>query len=140
HNGCDSFGTPENPSLATEPPITYHHLDPDIGTPPGISGNSVTGGIFYTGNLYPAGYQNRLFWGDFGQGWIRFAPFDDSNVLLDHQLFATDAEGPVDFAADPRTGDLFYIAINSNTVYHIRYTAPVGGNQFPVAQAAGGPL
>ena len=140
HNGCGSWGTPDNPAFPTAPPIDYHHLDPDIGTPPGITGNSATGGIFYTGTLYPSEYQGRLFFADFAQNWIRVGTFDANDALLDHQMFATDAEGPVDFAADPRTGDLYYIAINSNHVYHIRSTAPVGGNQAPVALAAGSPV
>jgi glucose/arabinose dehydrogenase len=138
--GCGTWGSSDNPAAPTPPTLDYHHYDADAGMPPGYIGNAIMGGLFYTGALYPAEYRDRLFFGDYGAGWIRVANFDTSGVLVELQEFATDAGGPVDFAADPRTGDLFYIAINEARVYHVRYTGASGGNQPPQAHASGGPL
>jgi glucose/arabinose dehydrogenase/PKD repeat protein len=140
HDGWGSWGGNNNPAYPTAPNLTYHHSEIDLGNPPGYAGYCLIGGIFYTGSLYPPQYRNRYFYADYGNGWIRAAGFDDSDRIVDLQLFASDAEGPVDFAADPVTGDLFYIGVNTRHVYHLRYTGPVAGNLPPLAHAAGTPL
>jgi len=140
HDGCGSWGTPTNPQYPTEPEIWYQHLFPELGHPPGIAGNCAMGGIFYTGSLYPSDYHNRMFFADFGAGWMRVATFDSLDHLVEQHEFATGADGPVDFAADPRTGDIFFISINVNRVSHLRYTGSVGGNRPPEAHATGTPL
>ncbi|HEY6865625.1 MAG TPA: PQQ-dependent sugar dehydrogenase, partial [Candidatus Eisenbacteria bacterium] len=140
HTGCGSWGGPDNPAPPSSPVLAYSHTDPALGSPPGFIGNAIMGGLFYEGSIYPPEYHDRYFFADYGAQWIRVATFDAANALVDVQPFATDAEGPVDFAADPVTGDLFYVAINTSHVYRLRYSGPIAGDRPPVAHATGSPL
>src|SRR5262249_19638564 len=80
HHGCDTWGTPGNPSYPTAPVVTYHHSQPALGTPPGFTGYCVIGGLFYTGALYPSEYRNRYVIADYGGSWIRFMTFDENDA------------------------------------------------------------
>ncbi len=140
HGGCDSIGTAWNPADVTAPTAAWNHYDPALSTPPGFRGNSATGGAFYTGSFYPAAFHNRYFFGDFGQSWIKILVADSTDNLIDVQPFAEEADGPVDFVADPVSGDLFYVAIFSFKVRRIRWLGGVSGNTPPVANANGSPL
>jgi len=133
HNGCGSFGTPSNPSQPTAPLSQWHHGNGTLSVPPGITGNTSTGGVFYTATTYPGPYRNQYFYGDYGQNWIRVAVVDANDNLIEVLNFATAAEGPVDFATNPVTGDVYYVSINSGEVRRIRYNGPVGGNSPPIA-------
>ncbi len=140
HAGWGSWGTAETPVLPSEPLLTYHHSEPDLGTPPGYVGYCLIGGLFYTGSLYPPQYRNRYFYADYGNNWIRAAGFDSTDHLVDLQPFATDTQGPVDFETDPVTGDLYYIAITTRQIMHLRYTGPIQGNSPPIVHATGAPI
>jgi len=48
HSGCSSLGTPENPSLPSEPLLAWHHADSTRSSPYGLRGNCTAGGVFYT--------------------------------------------------------------------------------------------
>ena len=126
HNGCGSFGTADNPAQPTLPSMSWHHSNPDLGSPAGYSGNASVGGAFYTGSQYPAAYHGRYFYADYGQNWIR--------RHVRRQRPARVAAGLRDEPrstrrrrTDPITGDLFYVSITAGEVRRIRYTA-VGGN------------
>src|SRR5262245_27798813 len=138
HNGCGSVGTSDNPVSPTLPPMDWHHSNPALGTPGGFAGNCSVGGVFYVSSLYPSTYQGRYFYGDYGQNWIRTATFSSSDGYQSTSGFAANADGPVDFATNPITGDVFYVAILANEVRRIRYTA-AAGNGAPVAMASANP-
>ena len=141
HLGCDSLGiVPDDPAPATLPPAYWHHRLDYVGNPTGFIGNASIGGVFYTDTLYPPQYRGKYFHGDYGQSWIRVATMSGSNQLLSFDGFATDMDGPVDFAIEPGTGNLLYVAITANQVRRIRYTGPVGGDTPPVAIGNASPL
>ena len=132
HNGCGSNGTADNPAMQSSPLMTWHHLDAALGSPAGFAGNCVIGGMFYTATKYPAVYRGGYFFADFGTNWIRCATLNASNQVVSVSDFATGLTGPVDFAPDPVTGDLVYVAIMTGEVRRIRFTG-INGNAPPVA-------
>jgi len=132
--------TAENPALPTPPARVYPHPRPGGGDLPGSVGNAIMGGAFYTGRAYPPQYHNRLFYADYGSEWIRTAVVDSLDEIVADSVFALDVGGAVDFASDPRNGDLYYIELYSNRVIRLRYTGNAGLDQFPIARASGSPL
>ncbi len=139
HHGCGTIGTPANPATATGPLSQWHHSNASLSIPSGITGITSTGGVFYTATSYPLPYRNQYFYADYGQNWIRVAVVDVNDNLTQVLDFATAADGPVDFAAHPVTGDVHYVAINASQVRRIRYTGPSGGNNPPVAAVSATP-
>jgi glucose/arabinose dehydrogenase/PKD repeat protein len=139
HNGCSSMGTSDNPSQRSAPAFYYNHNDSTLSSPTGLLGNGLTGGIFYNGPYYPTQYRGAYFFADFGQGWLKVATVDAN----DHVTSVADMEpwlaGPVDFATDPTTGDIYYVSIYDQVVRHLRWTGPVNGDLPPVAVASGTP-
>ena len=121
HGGCDSLGTTWDPAQPSAPLVAWSHDDPDASTPPGSKGITSIGGVFYTGTRYPNLYRGHYFFADWGSSWIKVALTDDQDQLTDVIPFATDADGPVDFAVGPVSGDLYYVAINAFDVRRIRY-------------------
>jgi glucose/arabinose dehydrogenase/PKD repeat protein len=138
--GCATIGTPTNPAEHTPPLMSWHHSDSLLSDPPGAAlfGNCSLIGQFYNGTDYPTAYQGALFFCDFGMNWMKIAKFDAVDQLVSISDFATNLQGPVDFAAHPVTKDLHYVSIVTGTVRRIRYTGPVTDD--PVAVATGTPL
>ena len=98
-----------------------------------FSGNSSTGGAWYTNTSFPPQFRNTYFHADFVGKWIRSFVFTASNRPASVQTFADDAEGGVvALAIEPATGHLYYIAW-TDKLLRVRYTAVV--NQPPVAVA-----
>lgn len=138
--GCNTFGTPANPSLPTWPVARWDHGNPDASVPPGAIGRTSIGGAFYTGNQYPAAFRGRYFHGEFTFGWIKVATMDATDHVVNLATFADFAGGPVDIESDPVSGDIFYVSIYGNEVRRIRYTGSAGGNTPPVAAASANPV
>lgn len=138
HHGCGTLGTPENPVLPTDPDATWHHADSTQSQPPNARGNAAVGGVFYTGTIYPMLYRGAYFYADYGKNWIQVARVDSTDHFTAHNIFALDAEAPVDLATDPVTGDLYYVSITTGEVRRVRYDA-AGGNSPPLALANGTP-
>lgn len=138
NHGCDSFGTPANPSPHTPPVITTHHLSGLLSNPLGTLGNSIIGGAFYTADRYPNAYWGGFFFSDYGQAWVQVARFDANDELISVTPFATQSEGAVDWVAHPITGDLHYVALLSGEVRRLRYVGPQP-NRPPVAVAGATP-
>ena len=85
------------------------------------TGTTIIGGVFVTGNAYPASLQGKYVFGDNGANWIRYLEFDGNDNLVGAlQNLATAAEGPVAFrlSAD---GYVYYAAIGSGRIYRINY-------------------
>ncbi len=140
HNGCGSMGTPSNPSFQSAPLATWNHTTDALSVPPGFHGNTSIGGAFYTSNQYPAQYRGQYFFGDYGQSWVKCAVVDGNDNLIQILNFGTAMDGPVDFALEPGTGNILYVAINVGQVRRIRWTGAVGGNTQPIASISASPL
>ena len=109
-----------NPASAnpTFPAFVYGHT---VGTVP-FSGNSITGGPVYRNGNFPASYEGRLFFGDYGDQWIRSAKIDPGGTLSDVQLFMADAGSVVDIVQAPN-GCLAWVDIVAGSVHETCYTA-----------------
>ncbi|NOT34809.1 MAG: PKD domain-containing protein [Candidatus Eisenbacteria bacterium] len=136
--GCATIGTPANPSSHTPPTLWWSHANGSISNPVNVTGNASVSGIFYTGTRYPAQYQGAMFYFDYGQSWCRVATVNASHQITGTSAFATNLEGPVDFALEPVTGDILYISIAPDEIRRIRFIG-LTGNEPPVAAAAATP-
>jgi fibronectin type 3 domain-containing protein/PKD repeat protein/3-deoxy-D-manno-octulosonate 8-phosphate phosphatase KdsC-like HAD superfamily phosphatase len=99
---------------------------------PTFSGSSSQGGVWYTGEDYPATYKNTYFHGDYSGQWIRNFVFDANNKLTEVRDFIGSGGGIVDMATNPVTGGLYY---NSWTAFVRKVTYSPTGNVPPVARA-----
>lgn len=97
------------------PAYTYRHQN----------GASVTGGVFYTGEVYPPDYRDSYFFGDYAQDFIRTARVDDAGTVGNVEGFAPAgvAGGPVDFLQGP-DDRIWYLSIYDGSIRVINYTAP----------------
>ncbi|GAB2519980.1 hypothetical protein GCM10027085_07310 [Spirosoma aerophilum] len=107
-----------------------------VGAPAGIpfSGDCAIGGAYYTGNQFPAMYQNTLFFADYVDGWIKNIVLHDEGDHAVHEVREFAAAGfdanILDLKVNPRDGSLYYVRLDG-VVSRISY----GGNQPPVANA-----
>ncbi len=110
-----------------EPVHTYAHR----------GGASLTAGVFYTGDVYPADYQDSYFFGDYAQDFVRTARVDDEGAVSDIELFAPAgvAGGPVKFAQGP-DDRIWYASIYDGSIRVIDYAAPTSLASCPVGTFA----
>ncbi|KAA9154180.1 PKD domain-containing protein [Amycolatopsis acidicola] len=129
HQSPGYIDLPECAGVANQAPLwEYHHGD---GTD---QGNSVTGGIVYTGASYPADYKRLYFFGDYVTNKIWTARYDSSGKLTQapqSPAWARGIGGPVKFAAAPN-GDISYADIQTGAVRRLSYSQ---SNNPPVAKA-----
>lgn len=117
--------------------------DPDAGvvqpvhTYPHAGGASITGGVFYTGDVYPADFQDSYFFGDYAQDFVRTARVDDGGDVSDVAMFAPAgvAGGPVKFAQGP-DGRIWYASIYDGSIRVIDYVPPAAQSSCPVGTFA----
>jgi glucose/arabinose dehydrogenase len=132
YRAVDTFGICDGVAVAHAPPVlAWHHSQ----TSAGFSGNCASGLCVYRGQRYPEVYRGRLFFSDFGQGWLRAAELDEHLRATGVLTFATGLGGPVDLVEQPGTLDLAYAALPA-TVARLRY---VGAGLPPVAVASATP-
>jgi glucose/arabinose dehydrogenase len=126
---------------ADGPYYNYQHgvsvVDGD-GCP--LNAGSVISAIsFYSGNNYPDPYRGALFFGDHSRNCIWAMP-PGGNGLPNSgnlQAFVVDPNShPVDLAADPVSGDLFYANFEGGQIRRIQY---LSGNNPPNAVATANP-
>ncbi len=122
-------------ALSVPPTLRFSHAVADSSSPPGLRGNSITGGLFYDHTQFPEVWRGRYFVADFYRGWIAAAGFDAANTLTSWTPFASDMRGPVDLAIEPATGWLYVACIFDDRIRRIRY-APVAGVPPPAARLA----
>jgi len=115
----------------TRPLLAWHHNL----SPTGFRGNCASGLCVYTGDRYPEVYRGRLFFSDYGKGWMRAARLGPGYEVESSLGFARDLPGPVELVAQPGTGDLVYASISAG-IFRLRY---VGSAQPPVAVARATP-
>jgi glucose/arabinose dehydrogenase len=100
-------------------------------TGPQFNGSSSTGGVWYTGDDFPAEYKNTYFWGDYGAGWIRNASFTDNNAPTAVRNFIDNDAIVVAIETNPVTGGLYYI----NYPTQVKKVSFYNGNMPPKAVA-----
>jgi PKD repeat protein len=130
-----------NDGTSAGPYYTYNHSQsvvPGDGCP--LDAGSVISAIsFYPGGGYPGIYNGALFFGDHSRNCI-WAMLPGGNGLPNSnnpQAFVVDPNShPVDLAADPATGDLFYVSFEGGQVRRIQW---IGGNNPPQAVASANP-
>lgn len=110
-----------NPTQVTAPAHAYAH------TPNASS--STSGLAFYPGGAYPASYNGGLFFGDYSEKWIKFAPLNGGQPDFGNITTMVTGQEVVDLEAGPN-GDIFYVNLVAGTVHRLSYTA---GNNPPVA-------
>lgn len=106
-------------SAHTRPLIEWGHVG---------GSSAAVGGAF--ASSYTGAQQNAYFYGDYGQGFIRYVQVDANDALLTTpQEFATNLESPVSIQRGP-DGQIYYAAIGTG---EIRYFNSSTVNQQPVA-------
>jgi glucose/arabinose dehydrogenase len=101
-------------------------------------GGSSIGGIFYTGNNFPAEYQGRYFHANFNnsgdpdKSWIHGFSMNSQDELTQMHSFLPQAMGVTGMAVNPTNGYLYYASYGS-TIHEVKYDPT--GNQAPVARA-----
>jgi len=105
---------------------------PVSGTP--FQGNCAIGGTWYTGTNFPAAYQNRYYFADWGQGLIKTLTFDANDKPVALASFASNGGAVVNMVQHPTDGTLYYITYdyNGGALKQLSYT----GNQTPIAVAS----
>jgi glucose/arabinose dehydrogenase len=90
--------------------------EPHAGKP-----TSITGGVFVSGDQYPAEYRAYVF-GDWARSSIQYLPPDPTSGEPhgDAVSFAQNAGGPVAFRVGP-DGHLYYLALNYGKLYRIDF-------------------
>src|SRR6266540_362546 len=116
-----------NANTRVAPLLSYHHYG---------GSTAITMGFFETGANFPPQYLGRLFYGDYGHGFIHSLGVDDNDNMVpnsDAQFLAEPAgDGPVAIYQGPDSY-LYYVAINTSQLRRIRYIEP---NSPPTAVAS----
>lgn len=109
-----------NSGNVTAPIITWDHS---------TGGSAVTGGVFYTGDDYPAEYQGAYFYGDYARNFMRWAQISAGHTIVSGpNTFDDAAGGPVSFRIGPE-GDLYFLSITTGEIRHIVYNDNPGGSE-----------
>jgi fibronectin type 3 domain-containing protein len=104
---------------------------------PPFTGSSSQGGVWYTGDDFPATYKNTYFHADYSGQWIRNFLFDSNNVLHEVRDFMSGGGGVVETATNPVTGNLYY---NAWTAFVRKISYSPTGNVPPIAVATATPV
>jgi PKD repeat protein len=126
---------------ALGPYYTYNHSASVVAGDgcPTNAGSVISAISFYPGGSYPGIYNGALFFGDHSRNCI-WAMLPGGNGLPSAnnlRAFVVDPNShPVDLAADPATGDLFYANFEGGQIRRIQY---IGGNNPPQAVATANP-
>ena len=126
---------------ATSPYYAYNHSASVVSGDgcPTNQGSVISAISFYPGGSYPGIYNGALFFGDHSRNCI-WAMLPGGNGLpsaSNLRAFVVDPNShPVDLAADPVSGDLFYANFDGGQIRRIQYTA---ANNAPQAVASASP-
>ena len=121
---CSTLESSANPGPLAMPVLQWHHSDPSQSVPAGLFGRCAIAGVFMDGPLAPPALAGSLLVADHVDHWIRAVRFGDRGEVTSVSVFATATQRPTDFAIDPSTGDLLYVAFVTNTVYRIEALGP----------------
>jgi glucose/arabinose dehydrogenase len=98
------------PSAPISPIYSYDHN----------LGSAIIGGPVYRAGVFPGAYDGNLFFGDYGEGWIRRGTIGPNHTLSNVQIFLPDANGVVDMAVSP-AGCLTWVGIFGDGVHDVCY-------------------
>ncbi|MGE3272234.1 MAG: PQQ-dependent sugar dehydrogenase [Chloroflexota bacterium] len=115
----------DGPSAVRTPLIEWNH---DAGQAAALAG------AFYTSTVFPASYQNAMFYVDYARGWISSVRINAANELDGvASTFAQNLGGPVqlEVAAD---GSLWYLAIGPGELRRIRFAGSYTPLSCPTGQ------
>ncbi len=94
-------------------------------------GFAVVGGPVYHGSMFPAEYQNKLFFADYGKGFIKTLAINADGTAGSAQDFEMAGGSVVDMKVGP-DGSLYYMTIYPGKLYQTSYTI---GNKAPKSVA-----
>lgn len=133
------------PDPATNPwdqcALLWQDADADVVDPvhtyAHAGGASLTGGVFYTGEVYPADFRDSYFFGDYAQDFVRTARVDADGAVSDVAMFAPAgvAGGPVKFIQGP-DDRIWYASIYDGSIRVIDYAPPAAQSSCPVGTFA----
>ncbi len=95
-----------------------------------FSGFASVGGVWYTGNSFPAGYKNTFMQADYVNGWIRRFTINYTDVLTKVDNFGTGFSNIVYLTENPLDGTMVTVQMSSSGVKRISF----GGNLPPTAK------
>jgi glucose/arabinose dehydrogenase/chitodextrinase len=107
----------------TNPTYTYSHS--------GLS-SSITGGLVYRGQLFPAAYQGSYFFGDYARGFMKMLTLDANGNSTGVSDFDSNVGSIVDIK-QALDGTVYYLTIFPARLYQITYAT---GNHVPAAVAS----
>jgi glucose/arabinose dehydrogenase len=121
----DDLGWPRCEGPEPAPPCPGDSVPPIYAYRHAGTGASITGGVFYTGTLFPPAYRGSYFFGDYVLDTIsRGVPTPAGDgFAAPPEVFARDAAAPVHLTLGP-DGALYYVAFMPGEVRRI---APVAG-------------
>lgn len=128
HSGCETIKMPENPGPLVHPNVLIHNNNPKESFPDPITGRTVIGGDFYTGDSYPLAYRDAYFFADWVENWIHILRVDGLDAYVNSFPFAESIEELVEIVADPVSGDLHIVSRNPGTIYRLRYDGPASAD------------
>ncbi|MDX2282808.1 MAG: PQQ-dependent sugar dehydrogenase [Bacteroidia bacterium] len=119
---------------------TFNNVGSGSVPGPQFRGNASIGGAWYTGDVYPAEYQDTYFHGDYGQSWIRAFNFDanmEPDSVRDFFINQNNVGRFVFMAQHPTEEVMYYVRYTktAGTNVEIRRLAYYPGNLPPVAVA-----
>ena len=137
---CENLYT-DTTRPATGPYYAYNHSASVVSGDgcPTTQGSVISAISFYSGGSYPGTYNGALFFGDHSRNciWAMLPGGSGLPSASDLRAFVVDPNShPVDLAADPASGDLFYANFDGGQIRRIQYTA---GNNPPLAVASANP-
>ena len=112
------------------PAFSYAH------TPPPASAGSISAVEVYHGDVFPAQYDNAVFYADYTRNFVKYLIMDETftSVISDND-FDLNAGTPVQLTTGP-DGYLYQLNIYPGELYRI---GPSGGNRAPTAVATAQP-
>ena len=94
---------------------------------PNFTGNCSIGGVWYTGDDFPAEYKNTYFHADYGGDWIMNFVMDANDNVTEVRNFKSGSNGIVYIATSPVDGGIYYVGNaqgnSNNSVNEVRKIA-----------------
>ncbi len=111
----------------TNPAFQYQHQPDNSG--------SISGGIIYHGDQFPAEYKGKYFYGDYVRGYIHTLDLNGSTLANDSEFLA-DAGAVITFM-ESKDGSIYFIDIFPDGALHKLYYSTE--NQAPTAKISANP-
>ncbi|MEM9998097.1 MAG: PQQ-dependent sugar dehydrogenase [Bacteroidota bacterium] len=127
-NGCATFTAAD----VTPPTLWFVGTDSvSNSNPPGLRGDAIIVGDFYSGTRYPAALRGALFHADYVNGWVGVARFDREDRLVGQDILSRDFGGVVNMTYDPVSGWMYFVNIFTGEVLRLVYDGPLPPSPSP---------